>query len=321
MEKMVSVIIPVFNGEEFIERCIRSLMRQSYHCIEIICVDDGSTDKTAGIIRSLQDERIRLFSKENGGVSSARNFGIQKAQGEYLTFVDADDWVLPRYVEALVNGMVGADASSCGHVRVRDGDDSDVLNVDEPDHDLRIMNYKDYLNNVDSHYVCGKMVKRETAVRCLFSPELSFAEDRLWNLSLADMVETIWVTDQGLYCYFQREGSACHTRFSMIPFAKEALKLLEKAGTDNEYILSAAYRALLSGWYSAYLSFDKAGRREAKSLMPECRKYKCSTNKSKMRVLRLFSRFPRLYRLYRIATDRSLIYVEVARFKKMFRRS
>jgi glycosyltransferase involved in cell wall biosynthesis len=92
---LISVIVPTYNAEKTIERCINSLTLQSYSNIEIIVVNDGSTDSTGILLEQLahRDERIRLIHKENGGVSSARNVGLDNAQGEYITFVDSDDWV------------------------------------------------------------------------------------------------------------------------------------------------------------------------------------------------------------------------------------
>lgn len=94
MEK-VSVIVPVYNIEKYLPRCIESIIAQTYKNIEIICIDDGSTDSSAEVVRSFmkKDERIIFISKENGGLSSARNAGIEKATGEKTVFVDGDDWI------------------------------------------------------------------------------------------------------------------------------------------------------------------------------------------------------------------------------------
>jgi glycosyltransferase involved in cell wall biosynthesis len=101
-----SIIIPVYNKEKYLKRCIDSVLNQYYKVYEIIIIDDGSTDKSEDIIKYYCDERIRFFSKKNGGVSDARNYGITKACGKYFTFVDADDYVsdkllstIDRYIE------------------------------------------------------------------------------------------------------------------------------------------------------------------------------------------------------------------------------
>lgn len=98
---LVSIIIPVYNREKTLEYCLKSVLQQTMSDFEVILVDDGSTDKSAEICRShaLADERIHYYYKENGGVSSARNLGISKAQGEWITFVDSDDYIMPYHLE------------------------------------------------------------------------------------------------------------------------------------------------------------------------------------------------------------------------------
>ncbi len=99
----VSIIIPIYNVEQYIEECLLSAMRQTLKQIEIICVNDGSTDDSIGIVKKYakEDSRIRIVEKENGGLSSARNAGIDAARGEYILFLDSDDWILPETLEEL----------------------------------------------------------------------------------------------------------------------------------------------------------------------------------------------------------------------------
>lgn len=92
---LISVIIPVYNVEKYLEQCLDSVINQNLQDIEIICVDDGSTDNSPSILEkfSSKDNRIKIFSKENGGQASARNLGIKKAKGKYIAFVDSDDFI------------------------------------------------------------------------------------------------------------------------------------------------------------------------------------------------------------------------------------
>lgn len=96
-----SVVIPLYNKENYIKRAVDSLLHQSFTDFEIIVVDDGSNDKGPEIVQTINDKRVKLFSKENGGVSSARNYGIQKACADLICFLDADDYVLPNHLEEL----------------------------------------------------------------------------------------------------------------------------------------------------------------------------------------------------------------------------
>lgn len=105
---MISVIVPVYNCEKYITRCVESILKQSYSDYEIILVNDGSTDSSGDICDKLKsrDSRIHVIHKVNGGVSSARNAGLKNAQGDYIAFIDADDWVEPDYLEALIEPML-----------------------------------------------------------------------------------------------------------------------------------------------------------------------------------------------------------------------
>lgn len=124
MEELISVVIPAYNVDEYIRECVESVCRQTYRNIEIIIVDDGSTDNTHLICDELakKDDRIVLLSQENQGVTVARGTGIQKAKGKYLAFVDADDWIDPMMLETMYQKIMDADLISVGvfHEKTRD---------------------------------------------------------------------------------------------------------------------------------------------------------------------------------------------------------
>ena len=103
MTEKVSVIVPVFNVEKYLRQCLDSILQQTYQNLEIIIINDGSTDGSDAICREYagKDSRISYFAKENTGISDTRNVGIRQATGEYVTFVDSDDWVEHTYVEEL----------------------------------------------------------------------------------------------------------------------------------------------------------------------------------------------------------------------------
>lgn len=109
----ISIIVPVYNGEETVECCINSILNQTLSELELIVVDDGSTDKTEDICKSFHDDRIIYVYKENGGPSSARNMGLTIAQGEYIGFVDADDYIVPEMCEKMYQASIDARADIC----------------------------------------------------------------------------------------------------------------------------------------------------------------------------------------------------------------
>lgn len=112
---MISVVVPIYNAEMWLAECIDSICRQSYSCLEILLIDDGSTDASRQICRSKaeQDERIRVIEKENSGVSESRNLGVSLAKGKYLTFVDADDYLHPQTLEFALESMKDEKVQLC----------------------------------------------------------------------------------------------------------------------------------------------------------------------------------------------------------------
>lgn len=137
---MVSVIIPAYNAEKYIYRAVTSVQKQTYSFIEIIIVNDGSVDNTLKICKNLSrdDKRIKVFTKENGGLSSARNYGIERAKGDYLAFLDADDEFECSFLEKMTQSMVekGADMAVCGYNSVFD--DGSVLASDIFESDIAL---------------------------------------------------------------------------------------------------------------------------------------------------------------------------------------
>ena len=108
MSELISIIVPIYNVENYLRQCLDSIMGQTYKNFECLLINDGSPDHSADICREYvsKDSRFRYFEKENGGVSSARNLGIEYSKGEYITFIDSDDWVDSDYLEALYTTLL-----------------------------------------------------------------------------------------------------------------------------------------------------------------------------------------------------------------------
>ena len=119
MTPLVSIIMPVYNTEAYLDRCLESIVSQTYKNIEIICVNDGSTDDSGSILEKwkAKDSRIRVFHKENGGVSSARNKGLDECRGDYICFADPDDTIKPDMYEKLLSAIQRekSQISMCGY--------------------------------------------------------------------------------------------------------------------------------------------------------------------------------------------------------------
>ncbi|MBR3769372.1 MAG: glycosyltransferase [Lachnospiraceae bacterium] len=124
MNDLVSIVVPVYNVEDYLDNCIRSIIAQTYSNLEVILVDDGSTDKSGEICDKYanQDNRITVYHKENGGLSSARNYGIERIRGTYVSFIDSDDSVNRNYIAALMEGCGSNDISVCSNRRISETD-------------------------------------------------------------------------------------------------------------------------------------------------------------------------------------------------------
>ena len=153
---LISVIVPVYNVERYLPRCIESILKQTYTNFELILVDDGTPDRS-GIIcdrYAEKDSRIRVIHKENGGVSTARNAGIDAAKGEWITFVDSDDWVSVKYLELLAECLdqndydliVGAKENRGVHIISQGTDPKTIQTLQDNDiDDLKVFNTGDFM--------------------------------------------------------------------------------------------------------------------------------------------------------------------------------
>lgn len=118
MGELISIIIPVYNAEHYLSRCLDSVINQTYHDLEIFLVDDGSTDNSSKIMEDYAnaDTRIRIIHKENGGLSDARNVALNRISGEFISFLDSDDWINPKYIESLYHNL----KTNCADISIVD---------------------------------------------------------------------------------------------------------------------------------------------------------------------------------------------------------
>ncbi len=212
----ISVIVPVYNVEKYIERCLQSLMCQTHRDIEVIVVDDGSTDSSLQKCREYErkDSRFKVFHKENGGLSSARNKGLEEATGEYICFVDSDDWVHERFCELLLHACetTGADMAMClfqktstdiQQEEINVAKDVTILsNIDMIQH-LRNRETTEYVNTV----VAWNKLYRRKIVENLRYPEGKLHEDEYVVGEILTRIKKVALIDIPLYYYFQRKNS------------------------------------------------------------------------------------------------------------------
>lgn len=203
----VSVIVPVWNVENYLKKCLESLVKQTFNDFEIVVINDGSPDNSQDIIdeyKTTYPELIKPFIKQNGGLASARNFGIKHSQGEYIMFVDSDDWVDTTIVEKLYNCAINtnSDIVVCGAYGV----------YDEKNKDLET--FKNYNTDISKNYIincpgaCWQLIKRKIMINNnLFFLENHFYEDIAIIPSFSLFSKNITYLNEKLYYYFIRSGS------------------------------------------------------------------------------------------------------------------
>lgn len=223
MEPAVSIIIPVYNSENTLRKCIVSLAEQTFCNNQIIIINDGSTDGSLDIIKELEDRynNIEYYNQDNQGVSSARNNGLKRASGEYLLFVDADDYLEPSYISDLYSCAKNQNADiviSSYKKQYEDG--KNVLKVVDPINSS-ISSYTlimELLNNRKANiegYPWGKLFKRNITNELSFDPKISICEDLLFCIEAACNSKNIYITDSDGYNYFVNPNGALHQRYSV----------------------------------------------------------------------------------------------------------
>ena len=218
---MVSIIVPVYNGEKSIERCLRSIQNQSYTNIEVIVVNDGSTDHTEKVIKKYveEDARFHYIKKENTGVSDSRNIGMASAKGEYFQFVDGDDWLVKQATEEFVRtaqlydcDMVISDFYRvCGRkIMVKGHIDMGPV--------ITRTKFAEYMMKAPANFYYGVLwnkffkadIIRKFSLVC--DTDLDWCEDFRFNLEYLQYVGNVGVIDRPLYYYVKTKGSLVDTQ-------------------------------------------------------------------------------------------------------------
>ena len=210
---MVSVIIPVYNAEQYIVECVESLLKQSLKDFELILIDDGSTDNSLGICKSFArwDNRVRWYHQANAGVSVARNRGIQEAKGEYICFVDSDDIVAPDFLEHLLSLAKDGAFAICGYTRcihMLGSDLGTIKRYESKDFIIRVFD-----ESIIHPNICMMLFKTSIIHKnsLLFTPKCTINEDTEFYIKYATFEEYIAVSDYKGYFYRDNPHSAMHT--------------------------------------------------------------------------------------------------------------
>jgi len=213
MRNLISVIVPVYNVEKYVEECIRSIMEQSYPAMQVLIVNDGSTDGSAEICERLceMDSRLRLIAQKNAGLSEARNTGIDQAEGEYICFVDSDDTIKPYFIERLMNLIAGTGA------QMAQCELYSSVEEEKQKSTYQIYKASEYLerliNDQIPSYFCGKIFKKELFHDFRFPLGKTY-EDLLMMPMIIERCRSIVATSEKLYFYRRRWDSITnHPRY------------------------------------------------------------------------------------------------------------
>lgn len=261
MNDLISIIVPVYNVEPYLERCLDSIRNQTYKKLEILLIDDGSVDKSGMICDQIakKDERITVYHKRNGGLSDARNYGIKRAHGGYITFVDSDDFISVKMIEKLLKSikMHDSDISICDPVHIFQNrldqykfEDSTKDKLLFPNDALNMMFYqKDFLVSA-----WGKLYKFDLFNNIKFPVGMLF-EDIAIMYKLFSICHSIVYTNAKYYGYVHRANSITTNKFSSRDL--DILKICESLESFSEfnpcckksirsYIVGANFRVYLN---------------------------------------------------------------------------
>ncbi|WP_391557561.1 glycosyltransferase family 2 protein [Robertmurraya sp.] len=252
MKPFISLIVPVYNGEKFLRKCLESLVSQTYKDYEIIIINDGSTDNSKSICDefNLKYKNFRVINIENGGVSNARNIGIEQSRGEFISFVDSDDFVGEKYLEIMVRKIEesNVDMVICGIKQVENSDICKVVSellCPKPGYihkeNLGVV-IKDLINSSYINYCYSKLIKRSLLIdnQIKFNNNLDLGEDTLFVIECLKYVDSIHLISKSSYYYLINSSSNSLThkirknKFGILNYiSKYIYEFCEKSGFLN----------------------------------------------------------------------------------------
>ena len=236
MEPLISVIIPVYNVEKYLNKCITSVVEQTYKNLEIIIVDDGSTDQSPEICDEWKkrDSRIQVVHSSNGGAGKARNTALDMATGDYVTFVDSDDYIAPQMYQVLLEQFYdGIGIVECNYSMVYD--DSEKFKEERKIYKIHTYSAMQAMHeNINDHIfrqpIWNKMYRKDV-IKGIYFPTGNKIDDEFWTYQAIGNASKLIYIDQKLYAYRQQEQSVMH-----LLDAKKRLEALKAKEERHKYI-------------------------------------------------------------------------------------
>jgi glycosyltransferase involved in cell wall biosynthesis len=281
---LITVVIPIYNVEKYLSVCLDSVINQTYSNLEIICINDGSTDESLEICLKYKEKhsRIKIINKFNGGLSSARNMGIKSSKGSFITFVDSDDYVEPTYIEELYNSIKtnGTEISVCNRFKVTNN--SKFIHFSNLENNVlsNELTIKSILRGeVMDFSVCDKMFSIRLFKDVLF-PENRYYEDMFTLVKLIHATNSISCVKKPLYNYVFRIGSLTKQKYSLkhVDYFYASLQIKNfifinypSLGPQSDYLL---IKSILFSLKVIILSKDKTNSFNLyRSIMLELKKF------------------------------------------------
>lgn len=315
---LISVIIPVYNAQKYLAQCLDSVLANTWNELEVICVNDGSTDRSGAILQEYaqKDSRVVLIEQTNSGVSAARNAGLEQMRGDCVAFVDADDFIAPDFFESLARALTASDAdiAVCGTLKC---DDSFFDKFKQTYLSGEPAEYRDSSDQIISDsYLFSYMTGRIFAVSCLegvrFPSSLSLGEDTAFNLQIYARHSSLKVVYATKNMYFYRIGhpdSLTNTYDFDQVIQRAEWCLTQYDGLDERGKTIYLDAIIKSFWAYRYLTMFTGGdRQKMKAIRKQCRQYAKELPLSLKTRLKyfLFTNIPQCYRLFRLLTDRTM---------------
>ncbi len=238
VEALISVIVPIYNKEQSLSTCVQSILNQSYNNIEIILVDDGSKDNSLIVCKKFEglDQRIKVIHKENGGVSSARNIGLQYAKGDFITFVDADDWIEKNMIEELLQAITRYDADIAGSYFIHDSaEDVQKTTIDSIFKTTTVIHKNEVCSEIAKIYDrkigwenCSKLFSKRSLNGVSYDEAITNGEDWLFFCKCVVNIEKMVYIPKFYYHYVYNQCSASNSfSLSHISACKASEAVLE----------------------------------------------------------------------------------------------
>ena len=216
--ELISIIVPVYNVEKYLEKCVNSIVNQTYKNLEIILVDDGATDSSGKLCDELAkiDNRIKVYHKENGGLSDARNYGVEKSTGEYIGFVDSDDYIDAEMYEKLYEAIKkeNVDVAEC-NLKIIYPDREELFTEQNYYNVCTKQEYLEEYLKIEKIFgsACVRLIKSDIAKKLKF-PVGKLYEDTYYAYGLINVADSYVIMDAPYYNYLMRENSITNARFN-----------------------------------------------------------------------------------------------------------